>query len=88
MTADFIKQGTKCDWCGKQATGKTGVMVSNDGKERMGFTCNDCDGGNPVFENEVAWHLWKKKHHILSSRIINSGGPKYQYSKERGGSAW
>jgi cytochrome c5 len=92
MTAEFIEKGTKCDWCGKEATAKTGVVVFNDGRERMGLTCNNCSDainpGNPVFESETAWQLWKKRHHTLSRRIIDGGGPKYQYSKTRGGDAW
>lgn len=91
MTAEFIKKGTRCDWCGKEATAKTGYIVFSDGKERTGFTCNNCsnviDAGNPVFENKAAWQLWRKKHHTLSNRIIKRGGPKYQYSKTKGGDA-
>jgi hypothetical protein len=86
----FIEKGTKCDWCGKEATAQTGVVIFNNRKQRAGFTCEDCPGknGNPVFEDETAWEFWKKKHPILSKRIMNGGGPKYQYSKTAGGEAW
>ena len=50
----FICKGKKCDWCGKRdATAKTGFVVSNTGKERMGLTCNDCSNAVNATNEEI-----------------------------------
>ena len=86
----------KCDWCGedlKEKRTQSGLFVSDDGKERYGFTCgkHQSNAGNPVFETEIAWDKWAMKHTTLAKRIINRGGPAFQYEYDvmkKKGRAW
>jgi hypothetical protein len=77
-----MNMAERCDWCGQfcgDAT--TGIVVSQNGKERRGHICypHKCrktprEFANPIFKTKWAWGKWKRKHPTLASRIMAHGG--------------
>ena len=81
----------KCDYCSKEVKEEIecGRFIFNNLKERKIRLCSikklPNHEANPLFESEVAWNRWEKKHKVSARRIIKYGEPSFQYKLNKFG---